>query len=243
MVMNKCKIVQDLLPLYADNLCSPETKEFVEEHLKECEDCQTYFEEMAQEIVPKLTYDTICAETKETIEFIKHILIWPPGDEEDSEPISETIRSELKETTEFMRQIFEKTKRHKLEKRLTIAVLIITLFFAIFIPLTCISWVTVPTSEIRVTLKSSSDDGPFTFSLDVLNNNYKDIKYFFPEEDENEILYITLKRPLLTLPFKRKPQPDFLRNWTFDPQMGTEGTLDKVYVGTPEDRILIWEHK
>ena len=34
-----CDIVQDLLPLYEDNLCSQATREAVEEHLGECETC------------------------------------------------------------------------------------------------------------------------------------------------------------------------------------------------------------
>lgn len=34
-----CDIVQDLLPLYEDNLCSQTTREAIEEHLRECESC------------------------------------------------------------------------------------------------------------------------------------------------------------------------------------------------------------
>ena len=34
-----CDIVQDLLPLYEDGLCSQATREAVEEHLRECETC------------------------------------------------------------------------------------------------------------------------------------------------------------------------------------------------------------
>lgn len=37
--MNKCGIVKDLLPLYADNVCTLESKKFVAEHLAECEEC------------------------------------------------------------------------------------------------------------------------------------------------------------------------------------------------------------
>lgn len=37
--MNKCAIVKDLLPLYADGVCGEETKKFVTEHLYECDDC------------------------------------------------------------------------------------------------------------------------------------------------------------------------------------------------------------
>lgn len=35
-----CKVIQDLMPLYIDDIVSDETKELVEEHIKECETCQ-----------------------------------------------------------------------------------------------------------------------------------------------------------------------------------------------------------
>ncbi|HHV64672.1 MAG TPA: hypothetical protein GXX46_06325 [Peptococcaceae bacterium] len=40
MSINYCKITEDLLPLYQDNLLSPETKEFVEGHLEQCPECR-----------------------------------------------------------------------------------------------------------------------------------------------------------------------------------------------------------
>lgn len=39
-----CKIIEDLLPLYLDNIVSNETKTFVEDHLKECSNCTKYLE-------------------------------------------------------------------------------------------------------------------------------------------------------------------------------------------------------
>ncbi len=36
----KCTIAKDLLPLYADGLCSEETAKQLEEHLRECPDCE-----------------------------------------------------------------------------------------------------------------------------------------------------------------------------------------------------------
>ena len=35
-----CKVIQDLLPLYVDGVCSPDTAALVEEHLKDCASCQ-----------------------------------------------------------------------------------------------------------------------------------------------------------------------------------------------------------
>ncbi len=43
---NKCHIVQDLLPLYIDELCSDTSKEVINEHLSICEECRTVYESM-----------------------------------------------------------------------------------------------------------------------------------------------------------------------------------------------------
>ena len=39
--MNNCDIVKDLLPLYADDVCSGESRKAVEEHLNSCPDCKS----------------------------------------------------------------------------------------------------------------------------------------------------------------------------------------------------------
>lgn len=51
--MNKkhCKIVFDLLPGYIENDVTDETKEFIEEHLKECENCQEMLKNMKSDII------------------------------------------------------------------------------------------------------------------------------------------------------------------------------------------------
>lgn len=41
-----CEVVQDLLPLYQDNVCSPSSRTVVEEHLTECTDCRTIAERL-----------------------------------------------------------------------------------------------------------------------------------------------------------------------------------------------------
>lgn len=35
-----CKVIEDLIPLYLDDVCSGQTKEIVEDHLNECEECR-----------------------------------------------------------------------------------------------------------------------------------------------------------------------------------------------------------
>lgn len=40
----KCTIIQDLLPLYADNVVSEDTKQMVDEHLNHCDVCRQEYE-------------------------------------------------------------------------------------------------------------------------------------------------------------------------------------------------------
>ncbi len=42
-----CGIVMDLLPLYEEDICSEETRQAVEEHLKECHTCRSFLEDVS----------------------------------------------------------------------------------------------------------------------------------------------------------------------------------------------------
>lgn len=46
----ECKIVQDLLPNYMENLTSIQTNEYIEEHIANCEECKKNLENMQKEI-------------------------------------------------------------------------------------------------------------------------------------------------------------------------------------------------
>lgn len=48
----KCKVIQDLLPLYHDGVCSEESRALVEEHLKTCEICAEELRLMKEELLP-----------------------------------------------------------------------------------------------------------------------------------------------------------------------------------------------
>lgn len=48
-----CCMIQDLLPLFHDGVCSDDTADIVREHLRECEDCRTAYDALcAAEIAP-----------------------------------------------------------------------------------------------------------------------------------------------------------------------------------------------
>ena len=41
-----CRVIEDLIPLYLDGVCSVQTKELVEEHLGGCENCRKLIEQV-----------------------------------------------------------------------------------------------------------------------------------------------------------------------------------------------------
>lgn len=45
---NECSIIRDLLPLYAENMVSPDTAAFVEEHLEGCETCREEYKRIKE---------------------------------------------------------------------------------------------------------------------------------------------------------------------------------------------------
>lgn len=45
----KCYVVEDLLPEYVENLCSSETKQEIEKHLRDCDSCRRKWEEIQGE--------------------------------------------------------------------------------------------------------------------------------------------------------------------------------------------------
>ena len=58
---NECNVIKDLLPSYIDNLTSIESNELINKHLKECDSCKKFLNNIKNEEVK---------EEKET-EFLK----------------------------------------------------------------------------------------------------------------------------------------------------------------------------
>lgn len=57
-----CEIIEDLLPLYADDVCSSESRRAVQKHLQECPKCRKIAEENKAVIVPQIEPDRPCAD-------------------------------------------------------------------------------------------------------------------------------------------------------------------------------------
>lgn len=62
---NVCDVVQDILPLYADNVCSEASRELVEEHLPKCEKCSDTLQKLKG-----MVYESDILKEKENV--LKH---------------------------------------------------------------------------------------------------------------------------------------------------------------------------
>lgn len=53
-----CKVIEDILPMYYDSVCSEETAKLVEDHLEQCPDCSNMLEQLRTEIdIPSIPVD------------------------------------------------------------------------------------------------------------------------------------------------------------------------------------------
>ena len=48
-----CAVIRDLLPLYAEDLASEESRQMVDEHLTDCPDCRARLEKLKQPAAPE----------------------------------------------------------------------------------------------------------------------------------------------------------------------------------------------
>lgn len=66
----KCELIYDLLPMYIDGLTGEESNKEIEKHLKNCKECQRYYQEMTGEIAKT---DIVDAEEVQDVQIIKKI--------------------------------------------------------------------------------------------------------------------------------------------------------------------------
>ena len=73
----KCTVIQDLLPLYVDEVVSDDTKSLVNEHLLTCENCRNEYEQMKGTLyVPIENKDTLFSQLKKRWNRKKWLLIF-----------------------------------------------------------------------------------------------------------------------------------------------------------------------
>lgn len=82
---NECYIVGDLMPSYSDQLCSEESKQFIEQHLKQCQSCSQILHHMKEELATaeqldmpmrneqKKPFEKVSRFMKEQVSFMKFL--------------------------------------------------------------------------------------------------------------------------------------------------------------------------
>lgn len=61
---NECSIIQDILPLYVEEMASDDTVSFVREHLKDCPRCRAELEKLQKPVEVQLKPDINAAPLK-----------------------------------------------------------------------------------------------------------------------------------------------------------------------------------
>lgn len=70
-----CSVIQDLLPLYAEELTGEDSRTLVEEHLQECEDCKRSLEELKEAKPVTALTDTVPLQMVKQL-LRKHTIAW-----------------------------------------------------------------------------------------------------------------------------------------------------------------------
>lgn len=69
----KCDIILDLLPLYAEDLCRPQSKKAVTDHLAGCPSCQAKYQKLLEELLPDSSGSSVgdSAKAEETERYLE----------------------------------------------------------------------------------------------------------------------------------------------------------------------------
>ncbi|ETT69314.1 zf-HC2 domain-containing protein [Paenibacillus sp. FSL H8-0457] len=209
-----CEIIQDLLPLHHDDVCSADTKTLVEEHLADCPACR---------------------------EVLSHM----------SSPMSLPTQTmeQNKDEGAGLRQVaaqWSRTKWISFTKGLLISCLAVGLLFLAYAGLFEWNITSVPTRVMQVSDISQLKDGRIAYHVKMTDGyNVNQASY---DTDEEGNFYVTPKRPII----KSKKFADMgLSNMyytndieernAYEKSFGDGVQIKALYLGTPDDRVLIWE--
>ncbi|MGG4093683.1 zf-HC2 domain-containing protein [Paenibacillus lautus] len=209
-----CDIIQDLLPLYYDDVCSTDTKALVDEHLADCPDCREVLSHMSSSM--SLPAQTIEQNKQESAGLQQVAAQW------------------------------SRTKWNSFIKGLWITCLAVGLLFLVYVGLFKWNITSVPTRVIQVSDISQLKDGRIVYHVKMTDGyNVNQAKGHL---DANGNLYLTPQRPII----KSKKFADMgLSNMYYSNDIKERNAYEKsfgqgvqikaLYLGTPDDRILIWE--
>lgn len=206
-----CDIIQDLLPLYHDRVCSADTKALVEDHLVDCPDCREVLSHMSSPMpLPAQTVD------------------------------------QNHDEGAGLRQVaaqWSRTKWIAFTKGLLLTCLAVGLLFLVYVGLFKWNITNVPTRVMQVSDISQLKNGRIVYHVKMSDGfNVNQASY---DTDTEGNFYVTPKRPII----KSKRFADMgLSNMYYsidikerEKSLGEDVQIKALYLGTADDRILIWE--
>ncbi|MCV4235170.1 zf-HC2 domain-containing protein [Virgibacillus sp. LDC1] len=209
-----CDIIQDLLPLYYDDVCSADTRVLVEGHLADCPDCREVLSHMSSPM-----------------------------------PLPAQTIEQNKQEGAGLQQVaaqWSRTKWISFSKGLLITCLAVGLLFLVYVGLFKWNITSVPTRVMQVSDISQLKDGRIVYHVkmtDGYNVNQASI-----DSDADGNLYMTPKRPIIkSKKFANMGLSnmyyfnDIKEQNAYEKSFGEGVQIKALYLGTPDDRILIWE--
>lgn len=212
-----CALIRDLIPLYHDEICSQDSRKLVEDHVAGCAYCKKYLDGFHAGPIPQ-------------------------------EELAE--QEELKD----LRILWKEWKKRKLKvfwkRGLIIAALLAVLSSPIWLTLTANQ--PVAREYLKITDVCKTEDGSILFHLYV--DDGKILERIDWETREDGSLYLIPKHPIIKT--KRstdddlssvylkiyQPEKDPPHNALMDFWVMALSPITSVYVGSPEDPVLVWKH-
>lgn len=209
-----CDIIQDLLPLYYDHVCSADTKALVEEHLADCPDCREVLSHMSSPM-----------------------------------PLPAQTMDQNHDEGAGLRQVaaqWSRTKWIAFTKGFLLTCLAVGLLFLVYVGLFKWNITNVPTRVMQVSDISQLKDGRIVYHVKMTDGfNVNQASY---DTDAEGNFYVTPKRPIIKS--KRFASMglsnmyyshDLEERNAYEKSFGDGAQIKALYLGTPDDRILIWE--
>ena len=214
--MNKmsCEIIKDLLPLYYDDVCSNDSKLLVEKHINECTSCRKYLDNIGGSIL--LESENLITDNIKKNEMIKKFS-----------------------------DVWNKQKRKSFTKGLLSSFILVSVLFLIYCGLFKWAIIPVPTEVIKISNISIDSDGVVSYDYEFTDG--KKVYRSSSINTDDGVYYETFYRQLIpakdTVVTHTNSGHSIEQYYYYDKDL-KEKVLWKakaMYVGTPSDRIFIWE--
>lgn len=208
-----CDVIRDLLPLYSDHICTPDSCRLIEDHLKNCPDCRRLSE--------KFTAGSLPPEKEEFCDYSNH------ADKVKDKVIKDMAAS------------WKKSIVRSFVKGLITAFCICLFLFSAYWGLS--RWPLIAVRPDHIQTKCSVSGTRYTVSLKITDGYTATSADMLTEEDGK--LFLILKRGVIPIKSGNGTvhAQTFSGSLTAKTPAGKTTEIKEIYCGTKEDHILLWK--